>query len=249
MNLTWLPLLMHSAPLVLLIFTCFTLSLVVLYCGPLLTPSNQAVTFHQKRLPAVVLILSYQEQPAKQTQNYYCEITIMGLIKVNYTVHVHATVVCSLHTVCACAVRNSRVMFPSTQLLSDNKRPVTVINDGGSVPACCLCALLQQQLWMEPHALAGRRACASLLVSFCSIPQVNTSTYLRPCTLLPAFPLSCRACPWSLMFFGLGKTCRSESWKLRCRDWWKDKGGARTYTTWHIHQGALKSTGLWLLAA
>lgn len=51
----------------------------------------------------------------------------------------HAFVVCGAHVF---VIRNSRVMFPSTQLLSDNKSPVTVINDKGSVPVCFLCAAL-----------------------------------------------------------------------------------------------------------
>lgn len=119
-----------------------------------------------------------------------------------------------------------------------------------SLHASCVRYCSSSSEWSRVHMQAGVRA--SLLVSFCLIPQVNTSTYLRPCTLLLAFLLSCRACPHSLVFvwLGRGKKWTSKETKAWCNDWRKDKGGARTHTvtTWHIHQGALKTTGLWPLA-
>lgn len=83
---------------------------------------------------------------------------------------------------------------------------------------------------MELCALAGRHACASMLVPFCLIPQVTTSTYLRPCTLLLTFLLTCRACPPSLMFFlARGRKGRKRR-KTRCLDWRKkDIDGPRTH--------------------
>lgn len=51
---------------------------------------------------------------------------------------------------------------------------------------------------------AGESVCASLLVSFRLIPQVNASTYLQPRTISLAFPLSCSA-PACRCFYGSGE--------------------------------------------
>lgn len=109
-----------------------------------------------------------------------------------------------------------------------------------SLPASCV-QYCNSSSKMELRALAGRRACESLLVSFCLIPQVPTSTYLRPCTLLPAFLLSCKASLPRLIFFWLrtGKKRWSKRRKTWCLDWRKTK-----VTAWLVHQGAWKTTGL-----
>lgn len=78
-------------------------------------------------------------------------------------------------------------------------------------------------------------SCVHVHLCWALSSQVNTSTYLRPCTLLPAFLLSCRAGPPSLMFFWLGRGKKVEEWKeedsvtWRAMTWRKDKDGSRTH--------------------
>lgn len=70
----------------------------------------------------------------------------------------------------SCVTQSRNIMFPSTQLLSADRRPVTVINDKRNVSTVAA-------------ALNGdtcRPERGALLVSFCLIPQVNASTYLQP---------------------------------------------------------------------
>lgn len=72
-----------------------------------------------------------------------------------------------------CVTRNRDVCFPGTQLPGANGRLVTVINDERDV------ATVAARL----NGATCTRACTSLLVPFCLIPQVNAATYLQPCTL------------------------------------------------------------------
>lgn len=89
--------------------------------------------------------------------------------------------------------------FAGTQLLGANGGLVTVINDERDV------ATVAAHL----NGATCKRACTSLLLSFCLIPQVNAATYLQACTL-NGFTLLSRAPSLFSFFFCSNEAPNSE---------------------------------------